>query len=180
MASSMHAALKARHTAYNCREGTLASVFRSMGDARSTRPAMPSWPRQRRRLGTSDPKPGDESPHTGIAPSENCSLGFRSMGWMPSKHVTAAPSRSAAQHRPHGPHAGADAVTLRAELVMQRCESGSLVLWASAAGCQQAQNSEICAAAPRQPNPAAAPNGGYVRASPWTAVTRSNLAGGHG
>jgi len=139
----MHAALKARHTAYNCREGTLASVFRSMGDARSTRPAMPSWPRQRRRLGTSDPKPGDESPHTGIAPSENCSLGFRSMGWMPSKHVTAAPSRSAAQHRPHGPHADADAVTLRAELVMQRCESGSLVLWASAAGCQQAQNSKI-------------------------------------
>jgi len=77
---------------------------------------------------------------------------------MPSKHVT-APSRSAAQHGPHGPHAGADAVTLRAELVMQRCESGSLVLWASAAGCQQAQNSKICAAAaPRQPNPAAAPN----------------------
>jgi hypothetical protein len=85
------------------------------------------------------------------------------MGWMPSKHVT-APSRSAAQHRPHGPHAGADAVTLRAEVVMQRCESGSLVLWASA-GCQQAQNSKICAAtAPRQPNPAAAPNGGPARA----------------
>src|SRR5215472_18228528 len=68
MASSMHAALNARHTAYNCREGTLASVFRSMGEARSTRPAMPSWPRQRGRLGTNDPKPGDESPHTGIAP----------------------------------------------------------------------------------------------------------------
>ena len=58
-----------------------------------------------------------------------------------------------------------DAVTLQAELVIHRRESGSSVSSAIAPPVTQtAQNSKICAAAgPPQLNPAADHNGGYTR-----------------